>query len=590
MTSAASSPRSAGSVRRRTSVCAVVVALGVFALYRATLLPGLDFGDTASFQEKAGSPIILPRDGYPLYFAIANAVLGLTHAEPAPALNFLSALEAAAACGLLVVVAAELSGSVAAGVGAALLFGVSYTFWSQAVIAEVYALHMVFVLLTLLLLLRWQRRPTTTRLAVFFAIYALGFVNHLTMILLAPAYGAFLLLAAPGGWRMMLSRRVITLALVCAVAGAAQYAWNLRGLWLLPHPPDRIVDGLWAFWSDVTKADWRDTLVFTLPRSMLGDRAAMYWFDLTQQFGISGPLLALAGVVQLAMLDRNRAALVILLYVATVTFGFSYNVGDTHVFYLTSHLMIALMTAPGAASLARFSGRAMPVYGLLLAVYAGGRAYSDLPALDRSHDTRPSDTLTDLTAGIDSQHAILLTTLNWQVQNGLAYFGKLKRPDVAYARMPDVLDHVRALVADNVAINRRVLLTTRARDDLKRAYGPLFELLPDLPMIGAPLTLREIVSATAPGTRYVLCILKPTKEHVIDRDDLALAMRGLTHRESTSIPEADYVVIAGTTGEPPVLVAGSNRPFASSIRVGTVPVDIRMDSWLAADTMRRMGF
>jgi hypothetical protein len=98
------------------------------------------------------------------------------------------------------------------------------------------------------------------------------------------------------------------------------------------------------------------------------------------------------------------------------------------------------------------------------------------------------------------------------------------------------------------------------------------------------------VSATSPGTRYVLCILKPTKEHVIDRDDLAVAMRGLTHRESTSIPEGDYVVIAGTTGEPPVLVAGSNRPFASSIRVGAVPVDIRMDSWLAADTMRRMGF
>ena len=36
----------------------------------------------------------------------------------------------------------------------------SYTFWSQAVIAEVYALHIALVALTLLLLLRWEQRPT----------------------------------------------------------------------------------------------------------------------------------------------------------------------------------------------------------------------------------------------------------------------------------------------------------------------------------------------------------------------------------------------------------------------------------------------
>ncbi len=56
-------------------------------------------------------------------------------------------------------VAAELSGSIAAAFGAALLFAASYTFWSQAIIAEVYALHIAFVALTLLLLLRWANVP-----------------------------------------------------------------------------------------------------------------------------------------------------------------------------------------------------------------------------------------------------------------------------------------------------------------------------------------------------------------------------------------------------------------------------------------------
>jgi hypothetical protein len=130
-----------------------------------------------------------------------------------------SAIQAAIAVALIVLVAAELSGSVTAATGAALLFGVSYTFWSQAVIAEVYALHAIFVCLTLLLLLRWADKPTTARLALFFAVYALGFGNHLSMILLGPAYTVFLLISAPGGWRSMLRPQILVMA--CGIACAA---------------------------------------------------------------------------------------------------------------------------------------------------------------------------------------------------------------------------------------------------------------------------------------------------------------------------------------------------------------------------------
>ena len=177
------------------------MAGAAFALYHATLLPGLDFGDTGSFQTIVNTPLVTPRDGYPLYFAIGKLILWITGGEPAHALNLTSAIEGAAGCGLIVLAAAELSGSVAAGASAALLFAVSYTFWSQAIIAEVYALHIAFVAATLLLLLRWSNQPTTARLTAFFAVYALGFGNHLSMILLAPGFTLFLLIASRDGWR-----------------------------------------------------------------------------------------------------------------------------------------------------------------------------------------------------------------------------------------------------------------------------------------------------------------------------------------------------------------------------------------------------
>src|SRR3954465_15903961 len=124
---------------RRGLLAALVAAAAAFALYRATLLPGVDFGDTGSFQTMVGSPLITPRDGYPLYFAIGTVVLWLTRTEPAHALtlasavgaavrcltrsppghalNLASAIEASAACGLILLPPAHLRLSIAAALG-----------------------------------------------------------------------------------------------------------------------------------------------------------------------------------------------------------------------------------------------------------------------------------------------------------------------------------------------------------------------------------------------------------------------------------------------------------------------------------------
>lgn len=569
---------------------AAAVAIAAFALYRATLLPGFDFGDTGSFQATVGSPVIDARKAYPLYFAIGRAALWITGAEPARALNLASAVEAATACGLFVLVAAELSGSVVSAIGAALLFAASYTFWSQAVIAEVYALHALFIALTLLLLLRWQRRPTVARLALFFAAYAIGFGNHLSMILLAPGYALFLLLSAPGGWRSMLTPRILLLAVACAAAGALQYAGMLRALWLMPQPPHGIVDALQTFWFDVTKSDWRDTTVLTVPRSMIGDRAAMYWFDLRQQFGIIGTILAAIGIVRLAVSDHARGILLATLYFVNVAFAYGYNVGDSHVFYLPSHAMIALLTASGVVAAGLLSPRATPILGALLVAYAGLRAYIDKPALDRSHDARSTEVVSALTAGVDDQRSILLTDVSWQLLNGLAYFAKVVRPQVAFAWLPDVRLYAPALVRDNTAIGRQIVLTARARDDVERSYGPLFHLVADRPSTSAPLTVYDFVRALGPGTNYVLCILKPTHEYTFDRVDVTRALQALAASDSMQMPDGDYAVVAGVTGASPLLMHGDSRPFARRVAIAGVPVDIRMDSWLAADTIRRMGF
>jgi hypothetical protein len=597
---------------RLPAACAVTAV--AFALYFATLLPGVDFGDTASFQTMVGSAIITPRDGYPFYFAIGAAFLGLTGGDPAHSLNLASAVQGAMACGILVLVASDVSGSVLAGLASALLFAGSYTFWSQSIIAEVYALHMLFVALTLHLLLQWEKRPTLTRLGAFFAVYAIGFGNHLSMILLAPAYTLFLVVSAPRGWRSMFTPPVIALAAGTATAGALQYAWNLRTLWFGAFPPHTLVEALGTAWYDITKSDWRETMMMQVPRGMAGNHASMYAFDLLQQFGWIGPLLAAFGLAGLAARRWRVALLLGVAYIVNALFAYGYNVGDKHVFYLPSHLVIAVLVAPGIVFVATIAARLLrplvarivrdagaarmqgpklcstltAMAALLVTACAGLRIYRDYPALDRSNDRRPTEVLSALTADLDDRRAILLVDLNWQVQNGLSYFAKVERPEVAYARMPDVLLYAPQLIRDNLEIGRDVALTARARAALEKAYGPLVPTVAD-PRVVAP-GISGRVEGLARGTPYVLSILEPAGDFNLDTDDLIRAVDRLTDGQLRSIPEGDFAAIAGVVGERPALVTGANEPFRRSLSLGGIPVEIRMESWLPADTIRRMGF
>jgi hypothetical protein len=180
-------------------------------------------------------------------------------------------------------------------------------------------------------------------------------------------------------------------------------------------------------------------MAFAVPGTMMRARARMYWFDLQQQFGLVGVVVASIGAIVLVRSPR-RAALVLFFYLASVLFAFSYNVGDIHVFFLPSHYAIALLAAIGAAGVAdlapRFIGRhrkvMTTVIGALLLAYPLYRAADAYPALDRSRDRRPTELLDRLTAGLDGSNAIFAADYNWQIMNGLDYYTKYRKPDLPY--------------------------------------------------------------------------------------------------------------------------------------------------------------
>ena len=129
----------------RIAIASVVATLAFWA-YTQTLLPGVDLGDTGGFQAAVLWPEVSARQAYPLYYALARPFVLLTSPEnPARALNLFSAIWAAVAVGLITFLTTSISNSRSAGVAAGALLAFSYTFWSQALIAEWYSLHLALL-------------------------------------------------------------------------------------------------------------------------------------------------------------------------------------------------------------------------------------------------------------------------------------------------------------------------------------------------------------------------------------------------------------------------------------------------------------
>lgn len=582
---------------RSRAFASVAVALVAFSCYRATLLPGLDFGDTASFQTSVGSLTLTPRQAYPLYYALGNLFVWTSDAEPAHAANLASAIYGALGCGVLVWVAAVITESTLAGVAAGLLLAFSYTFWSQAVIAEVYTLHILLIGLSLSALLAWSHRPGFPRLALFYAAYALGFGNHLSTILLLPGYAALLLMEQRRGPYSPLRPKALALACVIALAGALPYIWNFRGLWRTASPPASLGEALASFWFDVTKADWRASLVLTVSEAGLRNRPAMYWFDLRQQFGLVAIALALMGLAYLILRRRAGSAayarrvglMLAIIYFANLLFAWTYNVGDVHVFFLPSHFVVALLAGAGTAflissSLRLFRQRAFQaaIAGIVLA-YAAWRGHDTYPAVDRSDDRRPTELLDALTKGLDSRSSVFAVDSNWQLQNAFEYYAREHRPDLAWFAT-DEIPHPIELAKANAHNGRSIVGTGQAAARLTAEDEETFDVLTDV----QPEALSRQVGRLPSGTVYTLSVLRPYVEFPIDREDLADASRSLSGQV---LPiDRNYIVVIGRKGAPPIITRASDRPFRQTATIGDLHFDVRMESWLPTDTIRRAGF
>ena len=477
-------------------------------LYSLTAAPSVAtiFDDSLEFQVVLPTLGIAHPSGYPLYTLLGKAfTLLLPFRDPAGRANLLSALCAAGAVGLLYAAGRKMAGSSAAAAIAAASFALSAAWWSQAAIAEVYALHGLLVALFLYLMLRWEEaispfllpNKADRWLALAAFVAGLGLAHHRMIALLLPAALVFVfwtdrsLLRAPRRWLRPLACGLAPLLLYLYLPIRGQAVGSLDG----------------AFRPTLAGAlDWVTAAgysVFLTGNPFEVSRDAAFFYRLFQgQLG--GAILAAAGLGLLTAwrFGLRRYALLLLATAGQVAFGVAYKVQDVEVFFTPAFMLAALWAAQGltlvfdwgAAWLARLGGQLrLPARGrpwiiagcILLAAalvlaQPVAAAVRDFDRLNRSRDWGVYDHGQDMLAHVATGGQVVgllgETTL-------LRYFRDVlgQRPDVM-ATPADAEPARLAAVDAALAAGRPVYLTrdlpgAAARYSLDAA-GPLIAVSP----------------------------------------------------------------------------------------------------------------
>jgi hypothetical protein len=315
--------RPTGRLSRPDGWLALAAGIVSLLLYLRTLAPGLLPGDSGEFQALSVLLGDTHPTGYAVYLLLAHPFTWLPLGEVAYRVNLFSAVTAALTIALTYLVGKRLTGRRWAALFGAAVLGVSPTFWSQALIAEVYTPGAAFFVATLLFLLAWDASGRRRDLFLAGLLGGLSLGVHLSVALLAPAAGLFLLL----------SRRPARAIWPPAVLGA------LTGVGL----------ALLAFLAldrHAPPADYFNSVIrpsrsaWDLRESDL-DSPLERW-----AFGLGA--LQFRPYLSLLVHRRRSAALLLVALLTQWLVTFNYAIWDLYVFFIPGYLLLALLASAGA--------------------------------------------------------------------------------------------------------------------------------------------------------------------------------------------------------------------------------------------------
>jgi hypothetical protein len=357
------------------------------ALYVSTLSRGMLQGDALDFQLAMATLGVPHATGYPLF-----TILGWLWVHLVPwgdlttRASLLSAVFGALTVAMVYRLAFHLTGRHLASLAGAISLALSYAFWTQTSITEVYTLNTFFLTLVLYLLWQWEasqgerhdQRVSHRYLLLAALVYGLSLAHHRLMVLLLPAILVYVWQVNRRVWR---DRRLV-LRLVLLIG---------MGLLFYLYVPLREIPQGATFKESIfnTILGTQFTILFGRPI----DRLDILWRIPRQQFSYIGLALAAIGAVALAVrqASRRKGVLLLLAYACTTLLCLVYWIPDPEVFLTPCFVIIALWIATGTATAARRAGPHLTPAVEALAVLAALLLLTNIPQVRAYAFAAPGD-------------------------------------------------------------------------------------------------------------------------------------------------------------------------------------------------------
>jgi len=441
------------SISRRHHLAAVL-SLVLASVYATTMNPTVSFIDSGELASVASTLGIAHPTGYPL-FTILGRIAALVPMDAAiiVKLNVSNLLLVALSVGMFFEVSVlvglssigqrrpkkprtdqEKSLVMAAAVGT-LIVGLSSTVWAQSSAVEVYSLHLLMIMIVLFSFVKGMEElsndsESISRWFLLF-LFALGlsFTNHMTTLLLAPAF-LYLYFRLQG-------LRSSSLTLLLKTSPFFALGLSLYLFLPLRSSTGPLLD--WGHPADVERFLWHvsgkqfRSWIFSGFES--AEKQLSYFIGhFPSEFNWFAIALMAVGFLSLLWKRRQLLVFVLLLIVGCVAYSVNYDIHDIDSYFLLAYVGAGLLIVFG-------------IQELILRVFASARVHPSLlvilllvPVLqwknsrnivDESDNFLVSDYTQNILASVDSNAVIL--TYQWDYFVSASYYEQHvlgQRPDV----------------------------------------------------------------------------------------------------------------------------------------------------------------
>jgi hypothetical protein len=225
----------------------------------------------------------------------------------------------------------------------------SETYWSQSNSVEVYSLHLMLLSINLFLFTRAVTTSSSGRLKerywyIWAYVLGLGFCNHMTTILLAPAF--LFAYFYSHGFGLPAWKKLLRLGVPFLLAFSAYLFLLIRAG---EHPTMN-----WGNPSSLERLYWhfsgKQYRVWLFSSTESAERQLTYFKDgLLSEFAYLPVLFAILGLWKLLKRGWQVLVFTLLLFVGCVLYSINYDIHDIDSYFLLAYVVVAIWAAAGVA-------------------------------------------------------------------------------------------------------------------------------------------------------------------------------------------------------------------------------------------------